>query len=398
MKFRKKIIAVLFLFLLLLLYLCFKPHVVVAETDQERLDDLNKKIEEYTQKINELQGEQKTLSSTIGYLDSKISLALTEIAKTEQELQILVEDIAKLSVKIDVLNTSLEDVAQAFNNRIKESYKRSLIDPFYYFFSSKGLGDALTRIKYLQIVQHHDRDLMFQMQESKMNYDSQKTLKEEKQAEEEELKAQLVAQKAALAQQKSSKQELLQITKNDEQKFQSLLAAARAEYEAIQGILAGYGDETEVGPVSEGAKIASVIVGNSCNSSGTHLHFMVTIDGNPQNPFNYLKPIDHQNCSGGGVCTAADPFNPSGDWNWPLNPTITLNQGYGHTWAVQNTWVSQIYSFHNGIDIIGSSNDVKAVKSGTLYRGSYSVGCALRYVRLEHEGSNIETYYLHVNY
>ena len=45
-----------------------------------------------------------------------------------------------------------------------------------------------------------------------------------------------------------------------------------------------------------------------------------------------------------------------------------------------------------------SSSEVKAVKGGTLYRGSYGVGCQLRYVRVAHDDSDLETYYLHVNY
>jgi murein DD-endopeptidase MepM/ murein hydrolase activator NlpD len=73
-----------------------------------------------------------------------------------------------------------------------------------------------------------------------------------------------------------------------------------------------------------------------------------------------------------------------------------MYQGYGNTWAVKNTWVGRIYNFHNGIDIIGSSTEVKAVADGTLYRGSYSVGCPLLYVKLAHKDSNITTLYLHV--
>ena len=76
-----------------------------------------------------------------------------------------------------------------------------------------------------------------------------------------------------------------------------------------------------------------------------------------------------------------------------------MNQGFGLTWAVKNTWVSSIYNFHNGIDIQGSSLDVRAVQAGKLYRGSYSGrnSCSLKYVRLHHN-DGLDTYYLHVNY
>lgn len=362
--------------------------------------DLSDKIKEYEKKIGELQGEQRTLSAAIAYLDNKIKLTTTQIFVTEEELKILGEEISKLSVKIGILDQSLVDVSEILSSRIQETYKRSLINPVYFFFSSKGFGEALSRIQYLRVVQKHDRDLLYQMQKSKMNYGMQKELKEEKQEKEEVLKAQLLSQQVVLDQQKGAKQELLNVTKNDEQEYQQLLAVARAEYQAIQSILAGYGEETKVREVKEGEKIATVLSGSSCNSSGTHLHFMVVKNGNPENPFGYLKSVSFHNCSGwyDGQCQAIDAFNPSGGWNWPLDPEITLNQGYGYTWAVQNTWVGQIYSSHNGIDIEGSSNNVKSVKAGTLYKGSYSVGCVLPYVKVEHGDSDIDTYYLHVYY
>lgn len=388
------------IFLVVLSFSFIFNHQLLAEDSlKDDYDELNQKIQEYEQKIGELQGEQKTLASTISYLNNKIQLTATQIAVTEQELEILVKEIASLSGKIEILDKSISDVSTILSSRIEATYKRGKIKSVYLFFSSQGFSEFLSRIQYLKVAQLHDRQLLFEMQKSKMNYDSQKELKEEKQVEQERLQKQLVSQKVALAQQKQSKQNLLEVTKNDEKKFQELLAVARAEIEAIQAILAGKGEETKVGDVKKGERIAYLIQGSSCNSDGTHLHFIIANnDGTPFNPFNYLKSVDHKNCSGPGECSPADSFNPSGDWDWPLNPQIILSQGYGETWAIENTWVGRIYSFHNGIDIIGSSNDVKAVKDGVLYRGSYTGrnGCLLPYVRVEHKDSDIHTYFLHV--
>ena len=104
-------------------------------------------------------------------------------------------------------------------------------------------------------------------------------------------------------------------------KYQQLLATARAEFEAIQAIIAGKGEEEEVGSVSQGQRIASLIQGPSCNSSGEHLHFMASKGNNTVNPFSYLKGgVDHENCSGSSCgSSAGDPFNPSGSWDWPIS-------------------------------------------------------------------------------
>ena len=121
-----------------------------------------------------------------------------------------------------------------------------------------------------------------------------------------------------------------------------------------------------------------------------------------QNPFSYLKNgVDFENCSGSSCGSSdGDSFNPSGSWDWPINPRVKYSQGYGPTWATRNTWVGNIYNFHNGIDINSPSSEIKAVRSGTLYRGSYSGsnGCRLRYVRVHHDENGMDTYYLHINY
>ena len=161
----------------------------------------------------------------------------------------------------------------------------------------------------------------------------------------------------------------------------------------------------ESGHVSEGQKIATMLQGRTCNSSGTHLHFMVSQNSDTHNPFSYLNGgVSYTNCSGSGSypnCNDdGDPFNPSpGDgWNWPLNSPIIFTQGYGHTWAIEHTWVGTVYDFHNGIDISSDSLDIKAVKAGTLYQGIYEGGCNLMYVRVSHDDSDLDTLYLHVNY
>ncbi len=395
-----KTISLRKIFFLFFIFLCLFLGGKVMADESDDLRDLEEKISEYEAKIKEAQGTARTLASTITVLNNQIYLTAAQIQKTETQITQLTAEIESLSIKIEQIDTFLNEIAVILQARIEETYKQSFFPQIQVILLSDNFSDLMSRLKYLKVAQKRDKELMFQMEEAKIEFNNQKELKEQKQNELEEMKKVLERQNLTLASQKAAKQDLLTQTQNDEAKFQQLLAQARAEYEQIQAILAGRGDEEEVGEVEKGDKIASVIVGNSCNSSGTHLHFTVAKKGNSLNPFPYLKSIDFENCSGPGSCSGADPFNPSGSWPWPLSAKIRMNQGYGETWAIKNTWVGQIYSFHNGIDIIGGSNSVKAVEDGTLFRGSYggSAGCRLRYVRLDHEDSDLETFYLHVNY
>jgi len=360
--------------------------LIQAETETEKLERLTREISQYESEISKLKSQATTLSNLIAQYDAQIRL---KIEQTE-------EKILLLGGRIDQLETSLQSLTDAFTNRVVYTYKMSkLNEPYLILISSPDLKTAFTSFHYLKKIESADRDLLVRLEKAQLTY-------EEEKVDQEALQKELESQKTVLGAQKAAKATLLEQTKNDEKKYQQLLSQARAEFEAIQAILAGKGDEEEVGKVSQGQRIASIIPGASCNSSGPHVHFIVSQNGATQNPFSFLRGIDYENCSGSSCgSNDGDPFNPGGSWDWPINPKVKFSQGYGSTWAVRNTWVGRIYSFHNGIDInSNSSQEVKAARSGTLYRGSYGGGggCRLRYVRVDHDENDLDTFYLHINY
>jgi len=356
---------------------------VLAQDNSQKLEELQKQIAQYENEITKLKGQATTLTNQIAQFDVQIKLTTLKITETEEKIDMLTGRIGQLEVSLGALT-------RAFSSRASETYKMARLDqPFLFIASAPDINTAVSRFFYLRKIQEADRDLMIRLQSAQTTYQGQKD-------EQEVLQGELQKQKVVLDSQKKAKANLLAQTKNDEKKFQQLLAQARSEYEAIQAILAGKGTEEEVGEVGAGQKIASIIQGTSCNSSGSHLHFMVAQAGNTLNPFSYLKSgISFENDSGGDV------FNPSGGWDWPISAPIDFNQGYGSdTWCIKYGTCGRIYSFHNGIDINSPNSEVKAVVAGTLFRGSYSGsgGCRLRYVRIDHADSDLETYYLHVNY
>lgn len=351
--------------------------------------------------LDEVGDRKVTLQSEITKFNTSIAITIAKISQTVGQIRELEEEIKNLSVKIGRLDVSLDQLSEILIERIAETYKKGKTDSLALLLSSNNFSDFIGRYKYLRVIQLHDRKLMIQMETVRTNYADQRTVKEEKQIELETAKRKLESQKIVLAQQKADKENLLKITQNNEKRFQTLLAQARAELVAIRGILAGAGREIESGHVSEGQKIASLISGSSCNSSGTHLHFMVSQNSDTHNPFSYLNnDVSYTNCSGSSCDSGdGDQFNPSGSWSWPLNSPIKLTQGWGYTWAVQHKpWIRAIYTFHNGIDIVSDSLDIKAVKAGTLYHGIYQGGCNLSYVRVDHDDSDLDTLYLHVSY
>lgn len=399
----KRVFYLLSVFLVFSIFLISSKSVfsqTLSPTPSSSATELQKQISEYQAKVSELQSQGKTLSSQINVMDNQIKLTNLRIESIQQQIINLTLDIDTANKKINKLDGSLENLTKILISRIVATYQVGSESSFQTLLSSNDISDYFKKSAYLKIVQANDKRLIYDTVQARNDYANQKNIYEDKVKQIGILKIELDKQTEVLASQKSSKENLLNITLSDEKKYQDLLAKARAEYSAIQGIVAGNGIEIEAGPVSEGQKIASIINGPSCNSGGGHLHFIVSNSGNTQNPFSYLKSIESNNCSGSSCGSSdGDSFNPSGSWNWPIEGPITMFQGYGSTWATRNTWVGQIYSSHNGIDIKGSSADVKAVKSGTLFKGSYagSGGCRLPYVKVRQD-DGLDTFYLHVYY
>lgn len=386
----------IFIFILIVWFGLVMVKMVWAQTDDQKMDQLKNEIAELTGKIEEAQGKQKTLASTISYLNNKIRLTEAEIIQTQTEIGIIEKEVNVLGERISSLDISLDSLSEVLATRVEETYKRMYYKPLFVFFKPEFSSNVLTHLEYLKTLQGNDKKVLYEMEAARENFNQQKNIKEEKQAELENLQQVLGAQKTSLAQQKNGKQDLLNQTKNDEAAFQGMLQKALAELEAIQSIIAGLGKESEAGQINEGDKIATVISGPSACSTGTHLHFEIASGGAHSNPAGYLKQQD----VGWDLCGwygCDNPFSFSGSWNWPMESNIIITQGYGMTAFARSGYYGG--NPHSGIDMTASNLSVKAVRGGKLYRGSIACGGGtLRYVRVDHDDSDIDSYYLHVNY
>lgn len=357
--------------IILLLFVSFTSvGVVFSQTEA-----IDKEIAELTNKIAELNKQQKTLSSQITFMNSQMQLTTLKIVQTQEEIK-------QLTTKIGRLEVSLDQLAVIVGKRIAATYKVSDIDPMTIFFSSRNFADFTDRYKYLRVIQAHDKKLLYAMETTRTNYDEQKQVVEA-------LNKKLESQKQLLAKQKLDKENLLVATKNDEKKYQQLLAQAQAEKAALeQALIAG----TKVGPIKRGDPIA--LVGNTgypgC-STGKHLHFEIRKNNSWTDPTAFLQSkavVDDQN-NNGNISVGG------GSWPWPINDTIRITQLYGHT---PYSWRYK-YSggIHTGIDMVTSSTDViRAPADGTLYRSSQLCGSStINIVYIDH-GDNLISFYLHV--
>lgn len=366
-----RFLRLLLVFLLLLL----APGEVFAKS----LSDIQVEIERYEKELGRLSAQAKTLSNQISQFDAQINLATLKISETE-------EKISLLGGRIDQLEGSLNSLTNAFSTRAVETYKMARLgNQFLLLVLAKDVNQAVSRFHYLQKIQEEDRSLLERLQTAQTIYIREKE-------DQVDLQNELENQKVNLTIQKKEKANLLAVTRNNEKRYQELLAAARAEL----AVVLGQGKETFMRNVSEGETIGRIIPAASGCSSGQHLHFEVHQGDSIQDPNNFLRSISFTYDYGPDQYGYYGTVNPHGSWNWPMNEPIQINQGFG-----SHSFAKTFYpgGVHNGIDIdSGSSSTVKAVKAGKLYGGSYQCGGrypgALLYAKVEHDGG-LTTWYLH---
>lgn len=189
--------------------------------------ELNAYVADCNSRLSQLSGQKQTLSQAVGVLATQIKLTESKIAAQTAQLTKLEIEITDLAGKIESLDFSLDDLTKLFVERVRRGYINQVRFPFLLAAHSTGLPSLVKGVEYIEKVRDHDRNLLIALEKSRLDYDEEKSTKEQKQAEIEKLKLVLDREKSTLATQVAAKNKLLEETKNDEKRYQALRQDAR---------------------------------------------------------------------------------------------------------------------------------------------------------------------------
>lgn len=217
------------------------PTPIETQRNDAQIEEQKKKIKEIEDKLKELKKQDDSLSSQIEVMDNRIQLTQYRINVIQEQINDTTLDIDTAGKKIKNLEGSLDNVTKVLLKRIVATYQAGEVDPVRMLLASGNLQEFLSRENYLKIVQEHDKELLYNTQQAKVDYANQKLLLEGKKRKILVLQSQLENYSKELDSQKESKQKLLAETQGDEENYQKLLSQAKAQLEGFSRFTANQG-------------------------------------------------------------------------------------------------------------------------------------------------------------
>ena len=217
------------------------PTPTPNESQKAETAKLEQRISEYQKKLDDTRKQRDTLDNQLQYLDTQAYVTSLRIEETENKVKSVKKETEILNDRIDTLDQKLDTQWRLFLATTYASYKKRQASIFDLILNSENAEQMLSSMKYHALAQSNRQRLLIQTQETKINFEEQKSLREEKQKELTKLQDVLAEQKTSLETQKESKKVLISATKNKEAEYQNIIAEAQRQINAFKSFIVSTG-------------------------------------------------------------------------------------------------------------------------------------------------------------
>lgn len=359
---------------------------------QDEISSLESEQAALETKLEELKKNKKDTESYIAELDAQIQ---DYVKKLEDVSKKIMETEGQISLTEKNLVQAKKDEGiqyDALKARIKAMYESGDESYLEMLFSSGDLKRLLNDSEYISKINQYDHELLTKLQEIRDQIAAYEEELKQKKAQQEEQKAEFESEKASVETISAQKQEELVSIGANIDNVNDNIEATIAEIEAENAILAQIVEQERIAAEEEARRQAEAAAAEEARRQAEA----------------YAAQQAEASYEDAGEADYSDSGSEDSYYEEPAYTEPEPEPVYvstGMVWPTGSRYISSYFgyrdsptagasSYHEGIDIAGSTGDtIWAAASGTVTGAGYDGGMG-NYVTISH-GNGISTVYMH---
>lgn len=206
--------------------------LVQAETDAERRERIEAQLYQIEmqmiqsqRELEAKQSERQSLERDLDIIDTEITNAALGVQARELAIAQLTEQIEDKEVTISVLNERLDKQRRSVADLVRKTHEIDGYSMVEILLSNQNLSEFFTDFESFRSINNSLADSLQALEQIKLDTEDQKESLEVRQLTEAELKARQEAEKAAIEAREREKEQILQVTRGEENAYQELVAS-----------------------------------------------------------------------------------------------------------------------------------------------------------------------------
>lgn len=260
MEKRKKYSIISKITIYLLIASFVMPPQPIASADNRKIEEIESQISaksdnvksledqagEYEDKIGQLQSQAQSLQNEVELFDAQIAQLEVDIQATQAKIEEVNLEIEKLLEQIALKEAEIEKEKVILKNLIRQINDYDKETMFEILLKSEEISAFFNEAEYVNVVGEKIKSALDSLKTAREDLNSQREQAELKKKELMDLEADIKMKRDSLDAERAAKQELLNATLGDEEKFQSLLSNTREQRKSILGDINNLMSEKQV--------------------------------------------------------------------------------------------------------------------------------------------------------
>lgn len=338
---------------LLVMSILVMPAMAVTKSEindlKEQAEELQQQKNDVSKQVDKLKKDASTKLEEKALLEQQVGILMGQIAVSEQLLADLQVQIQEKQTELDTATAKESAFYEEFCDRFRDMEERGTMSYWSILFGSASFSDFLDRLTFVREVAEYDNDLLEELRVIRQEVETARNDLLTSQTEQEQTQRDLESQRESLAEEEAAVEAALAEIQANQDAYADQLAALQADAEQLDDDIATAERKYEA-------------------------------QNNPAPP---QPPANN-----GGSGEDKPSVSPSG-MVWPCS-SRRVTSSFGH----RNSPTAGASSYHKGIDIGAPSGaPIYAAASGTVLTAGYSSARGY-YIEISH-GGGMKTVYMH---